>query len=151
MSAQTSLDTFGATDRNPTGQVEWSERSVCSEAATWLQMHADIALALPRPGLQWEARELDGVGSSIGPALGRLRRLGIIERCHTTTKNDVRRTVWSTSGGAYAWIQNHVEIGDRLPCGHRGLRNIPAGDYTCTNDDCEREFSRWVAHEVFCE
>lgn len=124
-------------------------RGVCGgvgqKAAGWLQSHPTVALALPHPEeKQWAAKDIDA--DVDGPTLRRLGEWGVLKRVGRDVDG---RCLWRTRWGAAAWIEHNVEVGDRFPCGHHGLRNIPDGGFTCLVEDCDREFPERVAREVF--
>jgi hypothetical protein len=144
-----------AGDRESVGDGSRDERSVglsvgrgtCGihqKAAKWLQMHPSTSLALPHPDERWTAHDLDVAVD--GPTLRRLVEWGVINR---VGRNSDNRFIYRTVRTAAAWIDRHCEIGDRFACGHRGLRNVPDGGFTCLEEGCDREFPERVAREVF--
>lgn len=46
-------------------------------------------------------------------------------------------------------LLEEVEKPDTLPCGHQGLHNIRGGGYTCQNENCNAEFSREIAKQLY--
>lgn len=62
------------------------------------------------------------------------------------------RHVWSTPPAlAEGILDVQRPEGHPHPCladGHRGIRNLGDGRYSCTNDDCDRRFGRDVAEKI---
>jgi hypothetical protein len=62
------------------------------------------------------------------------------------------RHVWSTPPAVAEGILDvQRPEGHPHPCladGHRGIRNLGDGRYSCTNDDCDRRFGRDVAEAI---
>jgi hypothetical protein len=59
--------------------------------------------------------------------------------------------VWRTPVDTWEKITEYADGESSHPCtedGHRGLRNLGDGEYTCKNDACDRTFGRETAERI---
>lgn len=106
-----------------------------------LKSHPDAALTLPHPSETWRFEDIDDLSHTAFSVFVRRGVVQVVDR-----RRDGRYR-WRTARRAYEWAREHCQPGDRLPCGHRGIRNL-GESYTCMNEACDREFSRAVVAEV---
>lgn len=95
----------------------------------------------------WRIRDGDGEIDNPNNLLQLLRVVGAVE------KIDYERHRGSTVY-VYRWnepirkrLAEYWENLDTLPCGHTGMTNLSDGEYSCSNQDCEREYSQEVIEE----
>lgn len=108
-----------------------------------LRYYQDAASQLPEPGKEWERSE---VGKALQKAMRKFSFHDIIYR--QTWGGD--SAMWETDAKCYEYVQEDLEAGDqRLPCNHRGLRNLGNGQFTCMKDHCSQTFDRETAERIF--
>lgn len=105
--------------------------------AQFIESHAnELKDVLPKPSERWQHRDLE---KDFPWSLSSLEQYNIIE--DKGTENGA--TVWKTRRNSYKRINSCVETTDYpLPC-HSGIRNM-GGErpYTCSNDNCNKRYSR---------
>lgn len=111
-----------------------------------LNFNRQLALALPAPDESWTPAEAPDI---VQRNVRRLLANDLVEVVarHTNPKQKTHR--YRTKPAVYEWIQTHIDPPRTWPCGHAGFRNIPDGGYACQRDDCDAEFNRETAQEVY--
>lgn len=112
-----------------------------------LYANSDAGRALPAPDETWVFGDIEAIDRS---ALRLFINAGVVDRLGRVHLTNERRTVYEyrTDRSVYKWVQANLSDQDLMPCGHRPLRNLADGGFSCLNDDCDAEFSREVAEAV---
>lgn len=121
----------GTSRHGPGQEIFWTLRS-----------YQAAAVALPHPDETWEAREVD---DELTRQLKRFNARGIIE---IAERSRPHRYKWQTKRSVWPVVQQFRDQGNWTPCGHKGIRNLGDGEFSCCNDNCEETFGRETAEEV---
>jgi hypothetical protein len=123
--------------------VSRAEPTLKPGANSILRVEAVAACQLPDPEETWTR---DDAPDALRAALDRFVANGIV-RVETRGYNN-QPAEYRTHPGAPSQVATIEATLTRTPCGHKGVRNLRDGAYSCTNEDCDAEFGREVAEAV---
>lgn len=112
-------------------------RAMMSGSHTLLRARRVAAEALPHPDKTWAKADIP---PALEETLNKFHQKGIIEIVEQAQQDSYRYNIYRTAPAAYEYVQLLPD--PPSSCGHTGIRNLGAGRFTCTNDQCDVEFGR---------
>lgn len=107
-----------------------------------MQSYQAAAAQLPHPSEEWQVSD---VKDELEAQIRRFAARAIIHAVETDSNGS---NTWTTDEQVWGYVEDIRDAGNWTPCGHKGVRNLGDGEYTCCNDDCDETFGRGVAEEV---